>query len=227
MLAGRGATGGDGGRLSACFRWVETCGTTVRAEAVRVPGILRADAAIEGIPGLTVGDFWAWAYSDVLSNANRSTLAEFLVGSALAVVRQPRVEWDGVDLRYRDHGIEAKASGLVQSWPQTAPWRPRFDIGKKRAWDARTNRSNLVPTRAAGCYVFCLHAEGEREKANPLDVAQWEFYVVGRPELERRYGDRQSVLLGALRQHCEPTGYAGLRSSVDAVLQQEEDHSRA
>lgn len=32
---------------------------------------------------LTVGDFWRWAYSDILSNRNRGIFAEFLVGAAL------------------------------------------------------------------------------------------------------------------------------------------------
>lgn len=36
--------------------------------------------------GQTVGDFWAWAFSDVLSNVNRAVLAEWLVGSALGCV---------------------------------------------------------------------------------------------------------------------------------------------
>jgi hypothetical protein len=46
----------------------------------------------------TVGDFWRWAYSDILSNRNRSIFAEFIVGNALGVVDKPRVEWDSVDL---------------------------------------------------------------------------------------------------------------------------------
>ncbi len=36
-----------------------------------------------------VGDFWSWAYSDILSNRNRSIFAEFIVGSALGVVDSP------------------------------------------------------------------------------------------------------------------------------------------
>lgn len=38
---------------------------------------------IAGLSGLTLGDFWSWAYSDVLNKVIRSTLAEFLAASAL------------------------------------------------------------------------------------------------------------------------------------------------
>ena len=54
---------------------------------------------IIGIEKRTVSDFWAWAYSDILSNRNRSIFAEFLVALALGVTDEPRVEWDAVDVR--------------------------------------------------------------------------------------------------------------------------------
>jgi hypothetical protein len=38
---------------------------------------------ITELSGLTPGDFWSWAYSDVLNKVIRSTLAEFLATSAL------------------------------------------------------------------------------------------------------------------------------------------------
>jgi hypothetical protein len=60
---------------------------------------------IPGLDGRTVGEFWQWAYSDVLSNRNRSILAEFIVGVALDVVDKPRVEWDAADLCYQGFKI--------------------------------------------------------------------------------------------------------------------------
>lgn len=41
---------------------------------------------------LTLGDFWSWAYSDLLSNGNRSVFAEFIVGIALGATATPRRE---------------------------------------------------------------------------------------------------------------------------------------
>ena len=102
---------------------------------------------IRGMANLSLADFWSWAYSDVLSNANRSVFAEFILGVAVGVVDTLRVEWDAVDLRYRGFGVEVKSSAYVQPWPQTSLSRIVFGIGKKRAWDATTNRSSGVPVR--------------------------------------------------------------------------------
>jgi len=62
---------------------------------------LNHDHPIPGLDGRTVGDFWQWAYSDILSNRNRSIFAEFIVGVALGAVVRPRIEWDAADLCYR------------------------------------------------------------------------------------------------------------------------------
>ena len=79
---------------------------------------LPLDTPILHVPEATVGDFWVWAYSDILSNRNRAVFAEFLVGTALGVVGSPRIEWDASDLTYHGNHIEVKASAYVQSWPQ-------------------------------------------------------------------------------------------------------------
>ena len=100
---------------------------------------LSPDERLFGIDNVTVCDFWAWGYSDILSNANRAVFAEFIVGVALDVVHKPRTEWDAADLRYRGFLIEVKASAYLQSWPQTTPSVIRFDISKKRSWHADTN----------------------------------------------------------------------------------------
>jgi hypothetical protein len=50
---------------------------------------LSPSGKIKGHDTLTLGDFWSWAYSDVLSNRNRSVFAEFLVTAALDVRSRP------------------------------------------------------------------------------------------------------------------------------------------
>ena len=136
----------------------------------------------EEIPllGATVGDFWSWAYSDILNNTDRAVFAEFVVGSALGVTDAPRVEWDAVDLQYGDKKIEVKSAAYVQSWHQEHDPLSQisFDLKERLSWDAATNTYQVERRRAADCYVFCVYTEIERGKANVLDVDQWEFFVV-------------------------------------------------
>ena len=92
-------------------------------------GRLDPDTPIPGSVGRqTLGDFWAWGYSNILTNNLRGVFAEFLVGTALGVVRDSQwVEWDEFDLLYnykgKNKGIEIKSSTLGP--PLTAVKRPR------------------------------------------------------------------------------------------------------
>jgi hypothetical protein len=179
---------------------------------------LRPEDKIIGAEGLTVGDFWSWAYSDILSNRNRSIFAEFIVGSALGVVDNPRVEWDAVDLRYKGKKIEVKASAYLQSWPQKKLSRIVFDIAKKKAWDAITNEYQSEATRYADCYVFCVYPETDPSKANILDVRAWEFYVIPTERINRELGDQKSIGIKRIQAMCKPVGYSDLKKCIDKVL---------
>ena len=86
--------------------------------------------------GQQLRDFWAWAYSDLLGNAMRGVLAEYLVGTALGCVHgRTRLEWDAWDLR-TEGGIrvEIKSAAHLQSWRQSAYSRISFDIRPTTAW---------------------------------------------------------------------------------------------
>jgi hypothetical protein len=46
----------------------------------------------------TVLDFWQWTASDLVSNATRGLVAEFIVASALGLAARVRDEWQAYDL---------------------------------------------------------------------------------------------------------------------------------
>lgn len=170
--------------------------------------------------GVTVGDFWAWAYSDLLNNTNRAVFAEFLVGRALGVTDVPRVPWDSVDLRYRRKKIEVKASSYVQSWhrEQDPISQISFDLKERLSWDAATNTYEVELSRAADCYVFCVYTETERSRANVLEVDRWEFYVLPTERINRELGSQKTAALSTIRYMVGPVGYSQLKGSVDRVL---------
>lgn len=173
---------------------------------------------IPGLPDRTVCDFWRWAYSDVLSNRNRSVFAEFLVGAALGCLGAPRVEWDAADLVYRGFRIEVKSSAFCQSWHQQRPSIVRFGIEKARPWNPATGKYEGQATRCADVYVFCLYPEREKAKADPLDVPAWDFYVVPTRTLNREFDRAKSLSLAAVQRAGIHAKYSGLRAAVDWAL---------
>lgn len=179
---------------------------------------LAPDYPILGLPDCTVSDFWSWAYSDILSNRNRSIFAEFLVAHALGVTNRLRVEWDAVDLTYKGKGIEVKSAGYVQSWAQTKPSLIVFDIGKKRSWDAGTNTYSKGPVRASDCYVFCLHDEKDKDKANVLNIATWRFFVIRTEEIGKVFGDQKTVSLSSIKTLTDEVDCSGLKEKIDEIL---------
>jgi len=177
---------------------------------------LNPNTPIIGIEKCTVSDFWAWAYSDILSNRNRSIFAEFLVAYALGFTDEPRVEWDAVDVRYGNIAIEVKSAAYIQSWEQKKHSTIRFDIKKKRSWNAKTNESFPDPSRYSDCYVFCLYLE--TEKVNILDINGWRFYVVPTKMINDVYGEQKSVSLSKVQTISKEIPYQELKKTIDSIF---------
>ena len=167
----------------------------------------------------TLGDFWRWFASDLVSNALRGVLAEFLVARAVGCDdAECRLEWDACDLRTTSGiKIEVKASGYVQSWAQRQASVPSFSIGLKRGWDAATNAYATDIGRAADVYVFALHAHPDRTSIDPLDVAQWQFLVLRTAVLNECCPTQKRIGLGALRAlGPREVSFQGLKAAVEA-----------
>ena len=141
-----------------------------------------------------------------------------MVGVALGVLDKPRVEWDAVDLRYNGHQIEVKSSAYCQSWIQEKPSAIKFSIRKAVLWNPEAGAYEGEAVRSAGLYVFCLYPEKEILKANALDVAAWEFFVVSTKVLNRELPDSKSISLAGLNRLAEPCKFAALKAAVDVSL---------
>lgn len=186
----------------------------------RIETVLKSGAEplhANGSPlGVSLQQFWQWSGSDLISNSQRGILAEFLVALALGVDGGVRTEWDAYDLR-TDSGIkvEVKASGYVQSWAQEKLSSVGFDIALKRSWDASTNISATEAARPADVYVFAVHAHIDQASIDPLDVTQWEFYVLGTPVLNQACRSQKRISLGTLQRLCpKAVPFEGLGEAV-------------
>lgn len=176
---------------------------------------------------MTVGDFWAWAYADIMSNVNRSVFAEFVVASVLGLHDQVRIEWDAYDLEYQGKKVEVKCAAHIQSWQQHTPSPIRFDIGKKKSWSAQTNTFSDVAIRSSDCYVFCYYPETDPAKADILDVSSWLFFVIPTELIEQKFPNQKSVGLKKIQALCELVKSTELRRAIDATLTREGGHDPA
>jgi hypothetical protein len=154
--------------------------------------------------GVTLLQFWQWSVSDLVSNATRGRLAEFIIASALGISSGVRNEWDAFDLvTPAGLRIEVKSCAYLQSWKQTKLSNITFSIRKTRAWDASTGIMQTESARQSDLYIFALLAHRDSKKSlNPLDLDQWHFFPVPTRVLDARTRSQHSITLMSLRALC-------------------------
>lgn len=166
--------------------------------------------------GFTLQDFWQWSLSDLVSNASRGVLAEFIVATALGVdLKVPRDEWKAYDLLTPEGTkVEVKSAAYVQSWYQRKLSNIVFSTKPSHGWDAGTNEMDKEVTRQADVYVFCLLKHQDKDTIDPLNLDQWDFYVVSTKELDDSIGNQACIRLKALKKLSNPVSYDLIRKTV-------------
>ena len=129
--------------------------------------------------------FWQWSASDLLSNAQRGILAEYIVGCDLGVTGDVRSEWDAFDLTMADTKVEVKSAAYLQSWHQNRLSDIGFSIAPSKAWNADSNSFEETSRRQADVYVFCLLSHQDKKTVDPLDLDQWRFFVLPTSHLDQ------------------------------------------
>lgn len=163
-------------------------------------------------------DFWAWSSSDLLTNTSRGLIAEYIVAHALGIkTAGVRDGWAPFDLQTPTGiKVEVKSCSYLQSWFQKVHSYISFSTKKSTAWSPDTNEFVGEQKRQADVYVFALLAHKDKTTLNPLDVEQWEFYVVPTITLDQRKGDPKSISLSALlRFRSGPHLFSELRDVVE------------
>jgi hypothetical protein len=167
-----------------------------------------------GVPGVSVLDYWRWAYSDVVENIQRGIFAEFLVASALGLASADRVGWNGYDLDYAGYKIEVKSSAYLQSWLQRRHSRIVFGIGARQQWVE--GKATYEDARyVADAYIFALYGDRDPLTANVLDANRWEFFVVPIAALVKYVGGAKSITESRLREMTDSVTIEALAERVD------------
>ena len=172
--------------------------------------------------GITVLDFWRWAFSDLIDNTQRGVMAEFLVHSSLYQITpdtQIRENWLPFDVTSPSgRRIEVKSAAYIQAWtPENIFAQIRFDIGKKLAWDNAAATYAASAKRNCDLYVFCLFTAKTKD-VSLLDLDYWDFYVLPTSVLDEKVPDQKGIALSSLLK-LEPvkTDYAGLGAVIESI----------
>ena len=162
--------------------------------------------------------FWQWAMSSLGEDTTRELFAEYLVATALGCVDDgPRIESDVADIRYEGHLVEVNASINHEPWKLDTPSAVRFDVARKRWWNAETGEYSDEPSRPADAYVFC-HFNGAATSDEVVKEENWFFYVVSTSTLDEELGDQKTIGLRRLHGLTTATSLAEIKAVVDVAL---------
>ena len=150
---------------------------------------------------LSLLSFWQWSSSDIVGNAMRGILAEYIVASAVNMANGTRTEWDACDIKTPEGiKVEVKSGAYIQSWEQKRHSTIQFSIRPTQGWDSESNEFSREVMRQADVYVFCLLKHKEQDTINPLNLDQWVFYVLPTKTLNESVGAQKSITLSSLER---------------------------
>jgi len=134
-----------------------------------------------------------------LGNTLRGVLAEFIVASTIDILDKPREEWDAYDLKTKNGlKIEIKSSSYLQSWEQVKLSKIIFGIQPTSDWDYSINKRNKEKIRQSDIYIFCVLSHKDKNSVDPLDLSQWDFYILETKILNEKVKTQKTITLSSL-----------------------------
>ena len=128
---------------------------------------------------MTVLEFWRWHFSEIYDL--QSKIAEYIVGKALGLTEAQNVGvWTLYDMLYRGRRVEVKETSYYHAWQSDEEPKSRQRIfGVGMAYDDYTKKKGGSPYRRQNdVYVFCLNTGETKSTSDPLELDNWQFYVI-------------------------------------------------
>lgn len=177
--------------------------------------------------GITMLDFWKYQYSNIYDM--QEYIAEFIVGKALGIDEpMNRDGWTLYDIEYKYKNreqavrIEIKETSYYHSWQNKIvdgriSNRRTFSI--HRAYTEYKDSTTKLE-RQNDIYVFCLNTGNNAEESYPLNMANWEFYVVPTNVINDNCAPEQKTIsLGKVRKLASLTRYEELKKVIDSICE--------
>ncbi len=168
--------------------------------------------------------FWQWSSSELVGNALRGVLAEYIVASALDCISDVRQAWDSFDIETPEGvKVEVKSGAYLQSWSQEKLSPINFGIKPTYGWNAKTDMLSDTKVRQSDVYVFCVLKHKDKKTVDPLNISQWRFYVLATSTLNKQVGGQATITLSSLKK-LKPVKvkYGKICKAIKATLKSEE-----
>lgn len=163
-------------------------------------------------------DFWKSKYSNIYNM--QEVIAEFIVEKALGIDKAQNTDyWTLYDILYRGCRIEIKETSYYH------PWNENGKVSKQRMFGITKANSNYESNetenkfeRQNDIYVFCLNTGTTKETSNPMNLDNWEFYIIPTSEINKQCGDNKKISLGRVRKIAEKKGFEEIKSCIDKII---------
>lgn len=149
---------------------------------------------------IKLSNFWSWAYSDLMGNTERAKLAEYIVATAINKENIVTNHFSKYDLITNENiKIEVKTSAYLQSWGQKDYSKIIFNIPKTYGWNNTDNTYEKEKKRQSEVYVFCVLKHKNQYTVNPLNINQWEFYIIKTAIINEKCNNSKTISLIKLK----------------------------
>ena len=165
-------------------------------------------------------DFWAFQYSNIYSL--HGEIAEFIVARALGITEaQNSAYWTLWDMTYRNVKIEIKATAYYHLWNEGLKVSKQrvFSIAKANGKYDLDVCGNDDFCRQNDIYVFCLNLGETKELSYPLNLDNWEFFVVPTSFINEKCNDNKTISLNRIKKlGFEGVRYDRIKAEIDKII---------
>ena len=94
----------------------------------------------------------------------------------------------------------------------------KFGIQPSKGRNAKSGKRSMIKIRQADVYVFCVLSHKDKYTVDPLNMAQWEFYVLATSVMNETLGKQKTLSLSRLKR-LGPVmvDYAGISGAIRSV----------
>jgi len=168
----------------------------------------------------SLSDFWRFQYSNIYNL--HGEIAEFIVAQALGITKaQNSAYWTLWDISYRGIRVEVKATAYYH------PWNNENNISKRRVFGI-TKANGSYDSKVSGnhefcrqndIYVFCLNNGTTKETSYPLNLDNWEFYIVPTKFINKNCPNNKTISLGRIKNFgFRSLSYDQIKSEIDCII---------